>query len=94
MSGATPGPWEWDGDPTEQSPEYRAQNAPWVLGKDNTPVLTGDIVCVSPADAHLIASAPELLEALQAVEAANAEMPASVWKQVLAAIAKATGSQP
>ena len=44
------------------------------------------------ANARLIASAPELLEALQNLDA-NPEL-TSAWLQASAAIAKATGEQP
>jgi len=43
------------------------------------------------ADAHLIAAAPDLLEALKAVKARRIAWPAEIEKAVFAAIAKAEG---
>ena len=40
----TPGPVYWDGDPWNESPEYREQNAPWLINEYGHPVLQGDIV--------------------------------------------------
>lgn len=46
------------------------------------------------ANAHLIAAAPELLEALQFVMTASGEQLSTAFEQAQAAIAKATGETP
>ena len=55
----TPGPWKWDGDVWDY--DY-AEEAPWLIGKDNQIILKGEIECANKASAHLIAAAPELYE--------------------------------
>ena len=58
----TPAPWEWDANPCDYDEE---QDAPWLVAPNSAQVvLLGSIKCGSEADARLIASAPELLEAL------------------------------
>ncbi len=44
------------------------------------------------ANAHLMAAAPDLLEALQNLENDDGRIPDHAWAMVQAAIAKATGS--
>ena len=60
----TPGPWEWDGDVWDY--DY-AEEAPWLIGKDNQIILKGEIECANKASAHLIAAAPELYMVLEEV---------------------------
>ena len=61
----TPGPWEWDAKVWDYDKE---EAAPWLVGIDGGPiVLCGEIDCSSEADAHLIAAAPELYDALEKV---------------------------
>lgn len=87
----TPGPWKI----------YTSPSAQWV-GKD----ITGEIVCEKPdqqydranwqANAHLIAAAPDMLEALKAIEPMTwndsplLKVYAKEIEQLRAAIAKAT----
>lgn len=94
----TPGPWKWDGNVCDYDPE---QEAPWlVLDPDSSttdPILRGEIHCGNPANARLIAAAPELLKALQAM-LTHMGMDEDEWNkptfdQARAAIAKATGEQ-
>lgn len=67
----TPGPWHWDAEiPTEYSTEFFEQNAPWLVGVAGdyfSPVITGEIVVPNQAHLSLIAAAPELYEALEAI---------------------------
>jgi hypothetical protein len=60
----TPGPWEWDGNVWDYNPVFEA---PWLEGEDGRIVLRGQITCSSEANAHLIATAPELYVALEYV---------------------------
>ena len=94
----TPGPWKWDGNVCDYDPE---QEAPWlVLDPDSSttdPILRGEIHCGNPANARLIAAAPDLLKALQAM-LTHMGMDEDEWNkptfdQARAAIAKATGEQ-
>jgi len=78
----TPGPWvihpEALGEHSIVTPDGRG--------------LIADIYGRSPANARLIAAAPELLEALQdCVAVPNKNRPDEVWQRARAAIAKATG---
>ena len=91
----TPGPWEWDGNVWQ----YDEQNeAPWLIQAPyqdvrSKTVLSGRIRCNTEADARLIASAPELLDALivccDLIEGEGFEPPGNAR----AAIAKATGGE-
>lgn len=54
----TPGPWQWDGNVCDYDPE---QEAPWIVDVELSRVLTGTIKCKNPADARLLAAAPDLL---------------------------------
>lgn len=86
----TPGPWEWDGDVSNYDP---LNEAPWLVFDDVTPVLTGEIKCRNPADARLIAAAPELLETLkQMIAWEDGERTAvDAMANARAIVAKATG---
>lgn len=96
----TPGPWEWDGkvwcyDGSEEAP-WLVQ-APWTKTSSKT-VLSGEIRCMSEADARLIAAAPELLAFAQEFlsdyqsEDGMASMK-HYARKAHEAIAKATGEQ-
>ena len=89
MSGYTPGPWVYTNDPYDDGTPYMRLYA----GEDSKPdasdgfSITG---IVHPNDAHLIAAAPDLLEACHAFECGQSDFPLLVR----AAIAKATGVKP
>ena len=74
----TPGPWVANDDGLVYSQAPR-------LGKHNV------ICAVSPANADLIAAAPELLAALHIIHANAGESPEWIRRHASAAIAKATG---
>lgn len=64
MSKHTPGPWKADGDrifSDRQRTEYKSST---------TIAVTWDYTAESLANAHLIAAAPEMLEALERISAA------------------------
>ena len=62
----TPGPWKWDDTVWDYDPE---EQAPWlVTERDDARVLWGEVKCSEP-NAHLIASAPDLYEALEEMAA-------------------------
>lgn len=80
----TPGPWELDGVEIRASASHPTERI-----CDMAPGF-------SKADAQLIAAAPDLLKALQAVKALMAEQTAhaegvDVWVKVTRSIAKALG---
>lgn len=109
MSKHTPGPWMFgirgDDKPIEKPFNYCGPGYyenPSIFGADGTDVVGCDeyMVFNSPADACLIAAAPDMLEALYAVEACRGPFPvtdaeiADAWEKVEAAIAKAIGEKP
>lgn len=90
----TPGPWEWDGSVWQYDEQEEAPwlvQAPWHDVKSKA-VLSGSIRCNTEADARLIAAAPELLEALQAL-LAESVYESMATATARAAIAKATGGE-
>jgi hypothetical protein len=101
MSKHTPGPWRWDGDPTNIDIFYRDQHAPWLVSANDDIVLGGDMFATEQADAALIAAAPELLEALKAyvslcgntAHTVDREGLFAAWEAAEAAIAKAEAAQ-
>ena len=98
MTQHTPGPWEYDNEAEGiYSPTHGRGIPVCLVGRNND------------ANAHLIAAAPELLEALEAVMGV-ADIPtdgqwfpefdgiafsrdSEVWKQVSEAISRATGRE-
>lgn len=88
MNAHTPAPWTWD----DEDDELRG-------GPERTIVLdgvswnTGDagVACDNPDDRALIAAAPELLAALEAVLAFETDEVNGPWPQAVAAIKKAKG---
>lgn len=94
----SPGPWEWDSSVWDYDPQ---NDAPFLLDANGNIVVSGEIKCNLP-NARLIASAPELLEALlllkeEMVLSGNAGSVDYGWKpaikKTIAAIAKATGKE-
>jgi hypothetical protein len=95
----TPGPWEWDGDPSNDLIHYREENAPWLTSNDGRiPVIRGDVSVANLADARLIAAAPDLLAALNGLMGAYGAADGrngnsgECWDSARAAIAKAAQS--
>jgi hypothetical protein len=97
----TSGPWQWDDDEVWQEGYDTEQHAPWLVGPSGERILTGQIHCLSEANARLIAAAPTLLEAPRDLIGrvpgpshwhTNAAMKAV--DRAIAAMAKATGNQP
>lgn len=93
----TPGPWAVRIDPDGQSCGSDDGPLVEVVGQD------GEVVCcneryyptrLDQKNAHLIAAAPDMLEALQNIENDDAHMPGTAWKLIQEAIAKATGDTP
>jgi hypothetical protein len=83
----TPGPWTVTlGDTIAGAPAY------WLI--EGAGGVVGDVQSVNADDARLIAAAPALLAALQAVADywAGGDVPAEIDAQMRAAIASATGA--
>ena len=102
----TPGPWKYNHGLTYFRKAHRLIKTELVVGAKGEWVAAvindyedGTPVKVQQANARLMAAAPELLEALEAVEAwwfngetdANVHMPHHVESMIRAAIAKAKG---
>lgn len=77
MAEHTPGPWHWEGDNFKGEPEHCPHGTEWTNHGPDLIGLGGEVVIssdgydasdlsVKAADAHLIAAAPRLLEALEA----------------------------
>ena len=114
MSGHTPGPWTWNNYCNDVSPEDPQACVLVSHGTASEVMPTVEIIeleedfSVDPANARLIAAAPELLDALKSVlesavdlrhiaaHSQGSEMDEREWEaefdQARAAIAKATGS--
>lgn len=59
---ATPGDLEWDGDPSNETAEYRSENAPWLVSKsDGTPIITGDVICSKEYAAFIAVASPAVI---------------------------------
>jgi hypothetical protein len=84
MSAHTPGPWYWADNVPDAPPHYRM-----VVDADGFTVC--DPSPMSEHDARLIAAAPELLAALQKIDANAAESVEWIRRVAREAIAKATG---
>jgi hypothetical protein len=83
MTKYTPGPWK--------AQEFAGQINIW--GKPKGAAVAYD--CRTPADARLIAAAPELLAACRAIEESHlGGHYSAAFEAVRDAIAKATGEQP
>lgn len=55
---ATPGQWAWDDDvPTDWGSADWSEIAPWLVGQELGPILSGQIVSENPANADYIAIA-------------------------------------
>lgn len=61
-------PWHWDDDVVWQEGYDTEQHAPWLVSPGGEVVLRGQIYCCRESYAHLIAAAPELLEAATEAE--------------------------
>ena len=88
MTQHTPGLWTYEAEETGFAGAIVAKTG-WICDFDTDP---------SPANARLIAAAPDLLEALEAVknwDVANLalDIPLDVRQKMQAAIAKATGEK-
>ncbi len=88
----TPAPWNWDGNVCD----YDATNeAPWLVHLDKyPPILGGQIKCVNPDDARLIAAAPDLLAACKAAlddDEGDESMGWFKWDAMRTAVKKAEG---
>lgn len=93
----TPGPWHIYNDSQVEHVGIEAENVSIVIfgADDDDAGVRGRNTEEAIANAHLIAAAPELLEALESVSCqSDLQMPADVWKKVLSAIAKAKGATP
>ena len=94
MSGHTPGPWR-----VEEIELFETGSGVQVVAADGTVIADNQTYypqSLDPANAHLIAAAPELLEALKAMSHVEARDPGHVesiraFSLARAAIAKAEG---
>ena len=86
----TPGPWAYHNTPT---PFIHVAAGGLPICQIYTSTAHGQSMGEQFANAHLIAAAPELLEALQFVMTASGEQLGTAFEQAQAAIAKATGEQ-
>lgn len=85
----TPGPWHVSGEDVGRAQHYLhigAKSSPMVLASMN------EIHTNTPANARLIAAAPELLEALQRAVHWHDQLSSFDLDRMRAAIAKATGN--
>lgn len=87
MSAHTPGPWFWADNVPDAPPHYRM-----IVDADGATVC--DPSPMGEADARLMAAAPELLAALQAVADywAGGDVPADIDAQMRAALQRAGGA--
>ena len=92
----TKGPWTIESDDLEREC-YRSisgkghgalADVVWQMEDDKN---TGHRSPKCEANAHLIAAAPELYEALASIENDDGSIPASIWEMRNAALAKARG---
>lgn len=95
MDKHTAGPWHWDSDPVKNDPISRVRYRVCAVGKTITQVYYSSYeggLTNAEADARLIAAAPDMLEALKAVQAFIEGKPDAVepFGMVRAAIATAT----
>jgi len=93
MAEHTPGPWRVDG---REIIYDDTSGLPYVVAKTGLYVLTPNMDANAEANARLIAAAPDLLEALEAVlhdsyHQLDSQMTDETERKVLAAIAKAKG---
>lgn len=95
MSKHTPGPWKVS---TKANAIVSCHNEGLLFGnsEDEEKYYGGYLIAesVSPCNAHQIAAAPDLLEALENLENDGGNtIPPSAWSLVQAALAKARGEQ-
>jgi len=56
--------WHWDSNPCDYDVN---EDQPWLIDNNGNRILWGEIHCDLNDNTHLIAAAPELLEALEAI---------------------------
>jgi hypothetical protein len=81
MSTHTPGPWMWDSDPVKGDPLNRVRFRVVSRGKTVTQCYYSSSDEQAEHDARLIAAAPELLEALQALRLAREQDKYPSWEK-------------
>ncbi len=86
MSEHTPGPWTTSPDAV---PDHHTQITVYAGNGDRVAT-----VFQTPANASLIAAAPDMLEALKAARGNSVDDSPHVWGQIAAAIAKAEEATP